>query len=61
MKKILTAIIAAVLLTGLAAAAYAETPDIILVTVYEQEGWGDRISVGFAKGSDRQAFDGRRL
>lgn len=47
MKKILTAIIAAVLLTALAAAAYAETPDIILVTVYEQEGWGDRISVGF--------------
>ncbi len=47
MKKIFAAIIAAVLVMGLAAAAYAETPDIILVTVYEQEGWGDRISVGF--------------
>ena len=47
MKKLFAAIIAAVLVTGLAAAAYAETPDIILVTVYEQEGWGDRISVGF--------------
>ncbi len=47
MKKILTVIIAAVLLMGLAAAAHAETPDIVLVTVYEQMGWGDRISVGF--------------
>lgn len=47
MKKILTAIMAAMLLLGLAAAACAETPDIVLVTVYEQMGWGDRISVGF--------------
>ena len=47
MKKILTAIIAALLLAGLAAAASAETPDIVLVTVYEQMGWGDSISVGF--------------
>lgn len=47
MKRLLAAIIAAVLLMGPAAAARAETPDIILVTVYEQAGWGDRISVGF--------------
>ena len=47
MKKILTVIIAAALVMGLAAAAYAEIPDIVLVTVYEQMGWGDEISVGF--------------
>ena len=47
MKKILTAMIAIALLMGLSASAYAETPDIILVTVYEQMGWGDAISVGF--------------
>ncbi len=47
MKKIWIAIIAAALLMGMAGAACAETPDIILVTVYEQMGWGDRISVGF--------------
>ena len=71
MKKILTVIIAAVLLMGLAAAAHAETPDIVLVTVYEQMGWGDRISVGFvdrngglwvrAKGSSRPALGGRQV
>ena len=44
MKKILTVIIAAVLLMGLAAAAHAETPDIVLVTVYEQMGWGESAS-----------------
>lgn len=47
MKKILTAMIAIALLMGLSASAYAETPGIILVTVYEQMGWGDAISVGF--------------
>ena len=47
MKKILIAILAAVLLMGLAVAAHAETPDIVLVTVYEQMGWGDSVSVGF--------------
>ena len=50
MKKILAVIFAAVLLTGLAIGAYAETeemPGILLVTVYEQEGWGDTICVGF--------------
>ena len=48
MKKIWIAIITGMLmiLMGLTA-GYAETPDIILVTVYEQMGWGDRISVGF--------------
>lgn len=47
MKKIWIAIMTVMLMTGLAATGSAETPDIILVTVYEQMGWGDRISVGF--------------